>query len=131
MADQYDEQVERLLPCCCQTVRDTKHYVGNRYCPADYRPAVAAKLREAEKRGMEKVIGNPMSERERRLLELLRFDLPAPEIHLEADGDLNLDWNGISVSINTSGGVNWAVLDSRHHGTSWDEIKASLAERVR
>lgn len=56
------------------------------------------------------------------LLKILSWDLPSPEILLEEDGDLGLDWPGVWVSINKDGVVNWSILSTRQHGTDIDEL---------
>lgn len=62
------------------------------------------------------------------LKKILTWDLPSsPEILLEEDGDLCLDWNGkISVSINKNGNVNWAGYGE--HGTDIDELARLLGK---
>ena len=60
------------------------------------------------------------------LVKILSVDQPSPEILLEADGDLCLDWYGkIDISIMSSGLVAWAVIDYGH-GTDLDEFLAIL-----
>jgi hypothetical protein len=61
------------------------------------------------------------------LLKILAWDLPAPEILLENDGDICLDWPEVSVSINKEGGVSWAILHGEH-GTDIDVLKDFLEE---
>ena len=47
----------------------------------------------------------------------------APEILLEEDGDICLDWSGqASISINPSGSVAWAMTDSREHGSDLNQF---------
>lgn len=54
---------------------------------------------------------------------LARHELPAPEILLEEDGDICLDWNGdVSISINKSGGVAWAITDNKSHGNDLNKF---------
>jgi len=66
------------------------------------------------------------------LLTLLRIDAPAPEILLEEDGDICLDWPiDASISISSSGKVNWAVLKERRHGTDLNEFIKILEDRRR
>ena len=60
------------------------------------------------------------------LLKILSWDLPSPEILLEEDGDLGLDWPGVSISINKDGGVSWAFLEEKRHGTDFDELRELL-----
>lgn len=56
------------------------------------------------------------------LLTLLKVDVAAPEILLEEDGCICLDYGvTFSISIHPSGGVSWAVLD-RGHGTDLNEF---------
>jgi hypothetical protein len=56
------------------------------------------------------------------LLKLLAVDTFAPEIMLEEDGDLCLDyWGDATISINAGGGVNWATTEGRH-GTDLNEF---------
>ena len=64
------------------------------------------------------------------LVYILGWDLPSPEILLEEDGDICLDWCDwhASVIINRSGGVSWAILDPGVHGTDLDELKTRLLE---
>lgn len=63
------------------------------------------------------------------LLRILSWDLPAPEILIEEDGDLCLDWSeGLSISINPSGGVAWAILNPPAHGSDLDELKRLSAQ---
>lgn len=67
------------------------------------------------------------------LLKLLSWDfLPAPEILLEENGDLNLDWSFpcgnlsyASISINKDGGVAWAMQSKGDsiHGDDLEEFK--------
>jgi hypothetical protein len=65
------------------------------------------------------------------LLEILGWDAPAPEILLEDDGDISLDWElDISVSINRAGGVSWATLGPSRHGTSLAELRAIVEAYV-
>lgn len=57
------------------------------------------------------------------LLKILSWDLPAPEILIEEDGDICLDWSQVmSISINESGGVNWAI-DDIGHGNDIEELE--------
>jgi len=56
------------------------------------------------------------------LLKLLAVDAPAPEILLEEDGCLCLDWRTLSVSIWPNGHVSWASLEPSEHGTDIDEL---------
>lgn len=61
------------------------------------------------------------------LLVILRWDLRSPEILLEEDGDICLDWNGIaSVSINETGKVSWAIFEGKRHGTDIEVLHNSL-----
>ena len=72
------------------------------------------------------------------LLTLLGWGLPAPEIRLEEDGDILLDWAGadlvvvaLSVSINSGGATNWVVTlggqpGSTKHGTDINELRELL-----
>lgn len=56
------------------------------------------------------------------LFILLRIDVFAPEIMLEEDGDLCLDyWGDATISINASGSVSWATVEDRH-GTDLKEF---------
>jgi len=70
---------------------------------------------------------------------LLQLDLPAPEILLEEDGCLNLEWywseehykfgpRTIDVSIWPDGKVSWACSEPRRHGADIEELKALLKE---
>jgi hypothetical protein len=61
------------------------------------------------------------------LLLILSWDLPAPEILLEEDGDICLNWINCTVSINKNGGLSWAKL-AGPHGTRIDELKKLLME---
>lgn len=60
------------------------------------------------------------------LLKILSWDLPAPEIYLEEDGDLCVEWPAASVSINKNGGINWA--GSGKHGKDIEEVKELLCQ---
>jgi hypothetical protein len=60
------------------------------------------------------------------LLQILRWDGPAPEIMLESDGDICLDWTRASVSINENGGVAWACLNPRARGTDLAGLRRAL-----
>lgn len=64
------------------------------------------------------------------LLLILSWNLPAPEILIEDDGDLNLDWSELaaSVSINKSGGVAWAISKNRLHGTDIEILRRELEQ---
>lgn len=63
------------------------------------------------------------------LLTILRWDLPSPEIGLEEDGDIWLDWSGkVSVSINKNGGISWAILSPKCHGTDINELHELLTK---
>ena len=62
------------------------------------------------------------------LLKILTWDLPSPEICLEEDGDLSLDWRDASVSINRDGNVNWAILSLKKHGTDLSELQRLLSD---
>lgn len=56
------------------------------------------------------------------LLELLKVDVAAPEILLEEDGCICLDYGvSFSISIWPSGAVSWASLD-KGHGTNLNEF---------
>lgn len=65
------------------------------------------------------------------LLKILAWYLPAPEIRLEADGNICINWYLLdytkiaSVSIDVAGGVNWATLH-HGHGTNLDELRKLL-----
>ena len=71
------------------------------------------------------------------LLILLRLDLQAPEILLEEDGDLGLQWTfGVpndfyytDVSITPDGKINWADSRTGLHGTSMEALKTVLTGR--
>lgn len=76
--DQYDGQAERLLPCLCED----HHRDGSRICPASYRPAVAAALREAGKREAE------LREEVKRLQDLDAVSAKAHNANLLEMGDL-------------------------------------------
>lgn len=69
--------------------------------------------------------------REEVLLTILGWDLPAPSILLEADGDICLDWEQGSLrgslSINPNGAVAWAI-NSGKHGVDLDEFKTEVLE---
>jgi hypothetical protein len=56
------------------------------------------------------------------LLTLLKVDAPAPEILLEEDGDLCLDYMSgrLSISITPTGSVAWAGINK--HGTDLAEF---------
>ena len=56
------------------------------------------------------------------LLMLLKLDCPAPEILLEEDGELCLDWRDLTVSITPTGKVSWAHLSPTEHGTDIDRL---------
>ena len=71
------------------------------------------------------------------LLVILSWDVPqgAPEIMLEDDGDICLDWHdytgitklgNLSVSINKYGGVNWSGGPTRTHGNTMTELRKVL-----
>jgi len=62
------------------------------------------------------------------LLKILSWDLPTPAIFLEEDGDLGLDFADwcVSVSINKAGGVAWAILEPKAHGTDIEELRRIL-----
>lgn len=63
------------------------------------------------------------------LLTVLSWGLPAPEILIEEDGDICLDWSeGLSISINKAGGVNWAILDPPAHGGDIEELQKLSAQ---
>jgi len=66
------------------------------------------------------------------LLKILSWDLPAPEILLEEDGNLGLDLAdlGASVSIGKEGGVNWAILEPKAHGTDIEELQRILKKNT-
>lgn len=61
------------------------------------------------------------------LLVLLRWDLPCPEILLEDDDCLCLDYSDFnaSVSIWPDGKLSWAVMD-RGSGTDMEELRVIL-----
>ena len=61
------------------------------------------------------------------LLRLLSMDAPAPEIILESDGDIGLDWysGNVDVSIAPSGGTAWAITGGLH-GTDLDELEKAI-----
>jgi len=61
------------------------------------------------------------------LKELLSIDAPAPEVLLEEDGCLCLDWDGLSVSIHKNGHVSWACLEPTEHGTDLNRVKEVIA----
>lgn len=68
------------------------------------------------------------------LFKILSWDIPSPEILLEPDGDICLDWSNpiwhrASVSINPAGGVNWCILNGPD-GTDIDELHRALDERM-
>jgi hypothetical protein len=56
------------------------------------------------------------------LLKILSVHASSPEIMLEEDGCLGLDWPKITVSINPAGGVAWACSEPSRHGTDIDEL---------
>jgi hypothetical protein len=65
------------------------------------------------------------------LLKILAWDFPSPEILLEEDGDICLEWSPsegyISISISPSGKINWAAeCYGRPHGTELNDVKAIL-----
>jgi len=57
------------------------------------------------------------------LLALLKVDTQCPEIMLEEDGELGLDYYAgkFWISIGSTGKVNWAILNGSH-GTDLDEF---------
>lgn len=64
------------------------------------------------------------------LLKILSWGgLPAPEILLEEDGDICLDWHldktDLNVSITPEGKINYSCLD-HGHGTDLDELKVLM-----
>jgi len=63
------------------------------------------------------------------LLEILRWDNPhgAPEILLEEDGCLCLDWSNVqaSVSIHPNGKISWAIV-GKGHGTDIVEFRRAM-----
>lgn len=64
------------------------------------------------------------------LLEILGWGLPigAPEILLEEDGCLGLDWGpDVSVSIHPDGKVSWAIQGAGH-GRDMDELRVLLQQ---
>jgi hypothetical protein len=63
------------------------------------------------------------------LLKILSVDAPSPEIRLEDDGYLGLDWRKITVSISPTGSIAWACLDPSMHGTDLDEL-LQLIEKI-
>jgi len=62
------------------------------------------------------------------LLKILSWDLSAPAILLDEAGDLSLDFQdwGVWVSINKAGGVAWAILEPKAHGTDIEELQRIL-----
>jgi hypothetical protein len=71
------------------------------------------------------------------LLQLLALDVPAPEILLEEDGDICVDYGYhgpspiVSISINPKGGVAWAVVSpTPRHGTDLDEVIGILRKKA-
>ena len=71
------------------------------------------------------------------LLAILALDFPCPTIILEEDGDIGLEWfeaadSQLSVSINSTGGMNYAgMLGEEHpHGftTEIKVVRKLLAE---
>lgn len=63
------------------------------------------------------------------LLKILSWDLPAPEIFVEDDGCLGLEWadGDAWVSIHPNGAVSWSALHGKH-GTDMEELRAVLNE---
>jgi hypothetical protein len=61
------------------------------------------------------------------LLEILRWDLPGPEIILEDGGCLGLDWDSgdKSVSIHPNGKISWAIV-GKGHGTDIVEFRKAM-----
>lgn len=70
--------------------------------------------------------------RDKVLCELLSIDAPSPEIMLEEDDDLCLDWGILYVSITSAGKVNWAFWDGTRseHGTDLERVKQIIAEEI-
>jgi len=66
--------------------------------------------------------------RDETLVEILKGNSShSPDILLEEDGDICLDWsNNLSVSIGPDGSIAWAFCDGRH-GTSLPEFLQILA----
>ena len=64
------------------------------------------------------------------LLTILKIDAPAPEILLEEDGGLCLDYMSgrLSISITPTGGVAWAGIKT--HGTDLAEFIEILKGKV-
>lgn len=65
------------------------------------------------------------------LRKILSWDLPSPEILLEEDGCLCLDWlensgTWVSVSIHPNGGVSWAGINPQRHGSDLKELQNYL-----
>ena len=71
-----------------------------------------------------------MSKRDSILCDLLSVDAPCPDILLEEDGDLCLDWRVLNVSIAPAGGIAWAFWDGerKEHGTDLKRVKELIAE---
>lgn len=75
------------------------------------------------------------------LRKILSWDLPAPAIMLEDDGEIELEWliseSTVALSIGPSGNVNWAILHSYkkgraiEHGTDIERVKALLEEMAK
>jgi len=65
------------------------------------------------------------------LINLLSVGAPAPEILIEEDGCLCLDWGiSLSVSIHENGHVSWACLEPREHGTDLVRVKELIARQT-
>ena len=60
------------------------------------------------------------------LRELLALgDLPAPDIAINEDGDMDLDWWGdVWLTVTTAGAMSWAM--NHGHGTDYGEFKKGL-----
>lgn len=65
------------------------------------------------------------------LKKLLSLDLPSPEIVLDDDGDICIEWGGdASISVAPDGSyVNWAFCDELH-GTDLEQFCVEVPKRV-
>ena len=62
------------------------------------------------------------------LLKLLSVGASSPEIMIDEDGDLWLEWEMLSAAINANGKVNWAMRDPTEHGTSIERLMEILGQ---
>jgi len=60
------------------------------------------------------------------LLEILRWNLPSPEIMLDEEGCIELDWfPNTSVIIEPDGKISWSILHGGH-GTDIVALKKAM-----